>query len=249
MDRIIFAIGSVILVSLTAVIGILIFLKNSFFKKYTIYFVTFSASIMLATAFLHLLPEMIEAGGCAHELGSRVLVGMILMFILEKFLHWHHCHREPSEEHPHVFAKMNLFGDAIHNFIDGILIGISYLADIHLGAAVTAAILFHEIPQEISDYGVLIHGGFSKKKAMIANLLCASTAIVGTILAFGLGKIAENVSNFLIPYGIGMFIYIAGSDMIPEINKHNHNMKHNLFHIAIFLVGIFVVLLLGQHSH
>ena len=248
MDRIVFAIGSVILVSLASVIGILIFLKNSFFKKYTIYFVTFSASIMLATAFLHLLPEMIEAGGCAHELGLSILVGMLLMFILEKFLHWHHCHREPSEEHPHVFAKMNLIGDGLHNFIDGILIGVSYITDIHLGVAVTVAILLHEIPQEMADYGVLIHGGFSKKNALIANLTCASTAIVGTVFALVLGK-TQTLSELLLPYGVGMFIYIAGSDLIPEINKHNHEIKQNLIQISVFLLGIFVVLLLGQHSH
>ena len=135
---------------------------------------------------------------------------------------------------------MNLFGDAVHNFIDGLIIAASFLIDIKLGITTTFAVALHEIPQEIGDFGVLRHAGFSKLKALTYNLLTALTAVLGGILGYFLQSSTELVTLFLLPFAAGGFLYISASDLIPEIRKEL-NAKKSLLNLMVFLAGILIM--------
>ena len=143
---------------------------------------------------------------------------------------------------PHSFAYMNLFGDAVHNLIDGLIIGGSYLASVQLGVATTIAILFHEIPQEIGDFGVLIYGGFNRFHALLFNFATAATAILGAIIALSLSSLIQDFIPFIIPFAAGNFIYIAGSDLIPELRKEEPSLLKSVLQIAVFVLGVFILL-------
>jgi zinc and cadmium transporter len=170
-----------------------------------------------------------------------ILGGILMFFVVEKIIHWRHCHM-PHDDHDHVhpFATMNLVGDAVHNFIDGIIIGISYIVSVPVGIATTIAVVLHEIPQEIADFGVLLHGGFSKKKALFFNFLTSLAAIVGAVLALVLGSKVEGIEEILVPMAAGGFIYIAGADLIPELHKEV-DWKKSLMQIAVILFGFAVM--------
>jgi len=223
-------------------IGLLTFrLKAESLKKIVLYFVSFSAGGLFGDAFIHLIPEAAEESGFGVHVSLYILLGIIASFIAEKFLQWRHCHIPTSKEHPHPFAYMNLFGDAVHNFIDGLVIGGSYLAGIPLGIATTLAVIFHEIPQEIGDFGVLIYGGFARSKALLFNLATALTAIFGTIVALSLGFLMQGSTAFLVPFAAGNFIYIAGSDLIPELHKQEPKPLKSALQLTTFVLGILVL--------
>jgi zinc and cadmium transporter len=236
------SLGSVIVVSLISLIGILTFSINT--KKLEsalLYFVSFAAGALLGDAFLHLLPEITEQAGFTLAISGSLLFGIALSFVIEKFIHWRHCHLPTTTEHPHPYALMNLFGDAVHNFIDGLIIAASYLVSIPIGIATTLAVIFHEIPQEIGDFGVLLHGGYSKKKALILNFVTALTAVVGAVAALLLSSAAEGLVPFLIPFAAGGFIYIAGSDLIPELHKEPKKWKKSLLELVFLILGMLVM--------
>ena len=174
---------------------------------------------------------------------SLVIVVLIETFTIEKVVHWQHCHMPASKEHVHSFALVNLVGDGVHNFIDGLIIGASYLVNIPLGIATTLAVLIHEIPQEIGDFGVLVHGGFSTKKALFFNLISALAAVLGAVVSLSLTQYAPNITSLLIPIAIGGFIYIAGSDLIPELHKEFETRKA-LLEILSLVIGIAIMALL-----
>ena len=188
--------------------------------------------------YLPLLFEYLEL------LSIFVLVGISVTFIIEKFLWWRHCHIPTSHEHPHSFAYMNLFGDAIHNFIDGLIIGGSYLLNSSLGIATTLAIIFHEIPQEIGDFGVLIYGGFKKSKALLFNFLTALTTLIGVILALTLGSLLQEMTQYILLFSAGNFIYIAGSDLIPELRQEKPVFLKSVLQLISFVLGFLIMLLL-----
>lgn len=249
----IYSLVSVGAVSLISLIGLVTLpIKEQRLRSLLLYLVSFSAGGLFADAFIHLIPEAAETvGGSSPELKVPlsipiyVLSGIIASFILEKLIHWRHCHIPTSEEHPHPFAYMNLFGDGAHNFIDGVIIAGSYIASYPLvgGLATTLAIVFHEIPQEIGDFGVLLHGGFSKNKALLFNFLTALTAILGALLALALSLYIENFTVFLLSFAAGEFIYIAGSDLVPELHKETKPSKSMLQLIA-FIFGVLILLCL-----
>jgi zinc and cadmium transporter len=166
-----------------------------------------------------------------------ILLGIMIFFLLEKFLRWRHCHLSEDEEHVHPVVTMNLVGDGVHNMIDGMVIGASYLVSIPLGLTTTLAIVLHEIPQEMGDFGVLIHGGLSVKKALAFNFLSALTAIIGTILSLTIGPHVQGYTVALVPITAGGFIYIAGSDLLPEL-QHDVKVGRSLLQFAMILVGI-----------
>ncbi len=206
--------------------------------------VSFSAGALFGDAFIHLLPEAAEeAAGFTPTLAVYLLCGIIFSFIIEKFIRWRHCHLPTTEEHPHPVAFMNLIGDAVHNFIDGLIIGGSYLLSVAVGIASTLAVIIHDIPLDIGDYGVLIHGGFTKQKALFFNFLTAAMAIIGAIVALVAGSLVEHTGTFLVPFAAGMFIYIAGSDLIPELHREV-DVKKSFMQLVCFLLGIGVMLLL-----
>jgi len=242
----IYSLVSVGAVSLISLIGLVTLpIKEQKLRSLLLYIVSFSAGGLFADAFIHLIPEAVERGGIEFNVPLYILSGIIASFILEKLIHWRHCHIPTSEEHPHPFAYMNLFGDGAHNFIDGVIIAGSYIASYPLvgGLATTLAIVFHEIPQEIGDFGVLLHGGFSKNKALMFNFLTALTAVLGALLALALSLYIENFTVFLLSFAAGEFIYIAGSDLVPELHKETKPSKSMLQLIA-FIFGVLVLLCL-----
>ena len=166
-----------------------------------------------------------------------------MFFILEKIIYWRHCHIATSKEHPHPFGTMNLIGDGLHNFIDGIIIAGSFLLNIQLGIATTIAVIAHEIPQEISDFGILIYAGYSRARALFLNFLSAVVAIVGAIIGLVVGAQVENFSTYIIPFAAGGFIYIATADIIPELHKEIEILK-SLKQLISILIGVEVMWLL-----
>lgn len=233
------ALTASILVSLLSLVGVLFLsLKEKILNQILLYLVAFSAGSLLGAAFLHLLPEAIESQ--KQNFGIAILAGFILFFIIEKFLHWHHCHKNQNCHHIKTLSYMNLVGDAVHNFIDGLLIAASFSVSFNLGFITTINLIFHEIPQEIGDFGVLIHGGFKKSKALLFNLISASTALLGTIIGLLISSKNETISAFLIPLAAGGFIYIAATDLIPELKESQKPIP--IF--FSFLAGILLMLVL-----
>jgi zinc and cadmium transporter len=167
-----------------------------------------------------------------------VLLSFVFFFLIEKAFHWRHCHKENCEIH--TFGYMNLVGDSLHNFIDGLVIAGAFLVDFKLGLITTFAIALHEIPQEIGDFGVLIHAGFNKTKALILNYLVATMVILGGIAGNLAATYIEGAIVYLLPIAAGGFIYIAGSDLMPEIRKEK-NLKKSILSFAIFLLGIIIM--------
>jgi zinc and cadmium transporter len=239
------SLSAVIIISLISMIGIAaLWLKEHQLKKILLYMVSFSAGALFGDAFIHLIPEAIEETGFGLLISGLILFGILFSFSVEKFLRWRHCHIPTSHDHPHSFAYMNLFGDSIHNFIDGLIVGGSFIVNASVGIATTLAVIFHEIPQELGDFGVLVHGGFSKRKALWFNLLTAITAVFGTVLALIFGQILNGFTPLLLSFAAGNFIYIAGSDLIPELRKDEADFKKAAMQIISICLGITVMLLM-----
>jgi zinc and cadmium transporter len=237
----IYSLVSVFLVSLISLIGLFaLSIKVDRLRTILIYLISFSAGALFGDAFIHLLPEVVEGQGFGVFAGLYIISGILLFFILEKVICWQHCHMPITKNHVHSFAYMNLLGDGLHNFIDGLVIGASYLAGVQIGIATTLAVLLHEIPQEIGDFGILIHGGFSRGKALLLNFASALLAVVGVIIVLIAGEIG-NITQIILPLVIGGFIYIAGSDLIPELHKETKISK-SLLQILSFVLGIIVML-------
>lgn len=235
---------SVLIVSLVSLVGILtLSIKTNKLKNILIYFVSFSVGALLGDAFIHLLPEAVGTAGFGLDISLYVMAGIAFSFVVEKVIQWRHCHAQNAKEHVHPFAMMNLFGDAIHNLIDGMVIGAGYLASIPVGIATTLAVVFHEIPQEIGDFGVMLHAGFSKKKALFFNFLVSLTSILGAFASLLLSSYLRDITIFLIPFAAGGFIYIAGADLIPELHKEV-NIKKSMLQFSSFVLGVLVMLAL-----
>jgi zinc and cadmium transporter len=237
-----YSIISVLIVSLISFSGALtLAIKKEKLKDFLIYFVSFSAGTLLGDVFIHLLPEVVEE--YSHSISLifiYVLVGILTSFILEKIICWRHCHLPITKNHIHNFAWMNLWGDFFHNIIDGLTIATSYLLNTGAGIATTLAVVFHEIPQEIGDFGVLLHGGFKIKKALFLNFLTALSAIIGAVISLLLNNRIEHLTLFLAPFAAGNFIYIASSDLIPELHKETE-IKKGLIQTITFLLGVLVM--------
>ena len=209
--------ASIFIISLVSLVGVItLSISKKKLDKSLDLLVSLSVGALLGGAFLHLLPELLEEG-ILKELFIFVIGGILLFFVLEKFIFWHHCHHA---EHEHLsFTYMNLVGDSIHNLLDGVLLAGAFLIDINTGIATTIAVLLHEVPQEIGDFGVLLKGGFSKKKALIANFLTALTAFIGAGLALLFNSFIEGIVPILVAVAAGGFIYIAGTDLILNYIK------------------------------
>lgn len=235
---------SVLIISLISLIGVFTFtLRAEKLKKILIYLVSFSAGSLLGNAFLHLLPETIEKNGWSQECALAVLLGIIIYFAIEKFIRFQHCHIPASKTHPHSFSYIILLGDGMHNFIDGLIIGASFMVSSELGWITTLAVILHEIPQEIGDFGSLLYAGFSKNKALFWNFISALSAFLGVILILILGPHFKESMRFLLPFTAGGFIYIATADLMPEMHKQ-YSFKKSLLQLCVFLLGITIMLLL-----
>lgn len=234
---------SVFVVSLISLVGVFTFgMRIARVKKYLILLISFSAGALFGDVFFHLLPEVVDEAGFGLYVSFYVLLGIGVFFILEKFIHWQHCHSDVLEEkHIHAFAYTNLVGDGLHNFIDGLIIGASYIVSVPAGIATTVAVILHEIPQEIGDFGVLVHGGFSRGRALLVNFGSALLAVLGAVAALFLSGSVEGLELILVPIAAGGFIYIAGSDLIPELNKHSENIRLSIVQFISFVAGIAVM--------
>ncbi|MCS6956812.1 MAG: ZIP family metal transporter, partial [Patescibacteria group bacterium] len=222
-------------------VGILtLTIKKEKLKNFLIYFVSFSAGALLGDVFIHLLPELIKENGFTLIISFSILSGILFSFVLEKIICWRHCHMPITKNHIHSFAFMNLWGDFFHNVIDGLTITSAYFLDIKTGIATTLAVIFHEIPQEIGDFGVLVHGGFKIKKALFLNFLTALSSIIGALIGIFLNQKINNLLLYLVPFAAGNFIYIAGSDLIPELHKEVE-LKKGIKQILAFIFGILIM--------
>jgi len=238
MSNLFFIIIATFSISLCVWLAVLfLYFKKETLNKITLFLVSLSAGALMGGAFLHLLPE------ASHEIEVNklyiiVLIAFIFFFFMEKLLHWRHCHKENCPIH--TFGYMNLVGDSLHNFIDGLVIAGAFIIDFKLGIATTLAIALHEIPQEIGDFGVLIHAGFRKKKALIINFIIALTVVLGGIIGYFISFSLNNIIPYLLPFAAGGFIYIAASDLMPEIRKES-NIKKSIVSFGIFLLGIILM--------
>ncbi len=229
---------SLLIVSLISCVWVLTLgIKTEILKKYVLLLVWLSAGALFGDVFFHLLPEHIETSWFGAEASRWILGGILFGLIIEKVIHWRHCHIPTSHAHPHSFAYMNLVWDMFHNFIDGLIVWASYLVSIEVGIATTIAVIIHEVPQEIWDFGVLVHGGFSKKKALMLNFLTALTALLGWLIAYVLTDALPALQELLIPFTIWSFLYIAWSDLIPEMHKEVR-LRVALTNILAFVVGM-----------
>jgi len=239
---------STFLISTIAFIGALtLFLKEKFLNNILLILVAFSAGALIGGAFLHLLPEAISKAGAekSFSLFLYLLLGFCTSFILEQFIKWHHHHtiKHVAECKIKPFSYLILIGDGIHNFIDGLVIATSFIINFSIGIVTTIAIALHEIPQELGDYGVLVYGGFKKRKALMLNYLSAISVIFGGIAGYLLSNLIGPAIIFLLPFTAGNFIYIASADLIPEI-KHKASIRKSLVHFFAFLAGICFMLMI-----
>ena len=242
IQEFLYALVSVFIVSAVSLIGVITLSLNiEILKKVILYFVSFSVGALLGDVFIHLLPEIVEENGFGLNISMYILLGILVSFVMEKIIHWRHCHHPTTKKHPHPFAVMNLIGDFVHNFIDGLIIGASYLISIPVGIATTIAVVLHEIPQEIGDFGILIHGGFSKGKALFLNFVTALSSVLGAVISFLLASRVEGSLVFLIPFAVGNFLYIAGSDLIPELNKSEFSTGKAAMQLFTIILGILVM--------
>lgn len=236
-----YTLASVFIVSAISLVGVItLSINQKRLHKILLYLVSFSAGALLGDVFIHMIPQIVEEKAFTLQTSFIILGGIVLFFTIEKIVHWQHCHMPQTKQHIHPFAVVNLIGDGVHNFLDGLIIGASYLVSLPLGFATTIAVIFHEIPQEIGDFGVLIHGGFSKKKALLFNFLSALTAVLGGIIALWAVNFVPAVVKATIPIAIGGFIYIAGADLIPELHK-DFETKKAIFELIAMIAGILVM--------
>lgn len=231
--------------------GFVLLWKEQMAKKLSLFLISFAAGVLLGVAFLDLLPEALEELQDIEKVALSAVSAIVIFFMLERFLWWYHHHRIHSEEHTSVIdhpeegaisakAYLLLTGDAIHNFVDGVLIASAFLADFSLGIGVAIGVIAHELPQEIADFGVMIHAGFSRIKTLILNFIAASTTLLGAIITFFIAPTIEGFTPFVISFAIGVFVYIALSDLIPEIH-HRSEHKYDFAHLALFIGGIVLI--------
>ncbi len=223
--------------------------KKTFDKKIVQYLVAFAAGVILTTVFFDLLPEAMEH---AEELGEHsnifmpVFGGIMFSFFIERFFLWFHHHESTHGMRPALY--LIIIGDAIHNFIDGIVIAATFMTNPQLGIITTIAIAAHEVPQEIADFSILIHSGLSKTKALMVNLLSAFTAVLGGILSFYFLTKVEGSLPFLLSLSSGIFIYIAGSDLIPHLHKE-YREQRKWAQVIPLILGILIMYILISYLH
>lgn len=240
-----YALGSVVIVSLISLIGAFTLSMNAERLRAGLFvLVALAVGALLGDAFIHLIPEAFETTTDPAMLSLAIIGGILFFFVIEKVLHWHHHQGiELIEPVIHPVGRIVLFSDSVHNFIDGLIVGLAYTVSIEVGIATTIAVILHEIPQEIGDFGVLLHAGYSKAKALWFNFLSALFAVLGATVALVLGDVAESFTLFLLPIAAGGFIYIALSDLIPELHKMK-TARHSVIQLAAIIAGVAAMFLL-----
>jgi zinc and cadmium transporter len=244
-SAVVYAFISVIAVSLISVIAAIpFFIAKKISKRVQLFLLSLSVGALLGVVFLDFVPEMLEHG--YNQTSAVVLIsGVLVFFIIERLIHNHHSPKYESSEsgHGHAYhiAPINIMGDAIHNFLDGIVIGSTFLVSTALGVSASISILIHEIPQELADFGIILYAGYSKKKALLLNFLSALAAVVGVVAALVLTEQIESFSSFVIPFAAGNFIYIAAANLLPQLHRHC-SFKDTVEHIFAIILGVGLIL-------
>lgn len=242
--------------------GVFLLIKEKKVLKYSHFLAAFAAGTLLGTVFFDLFPEAIEEAKRVVEEGLSaeiniffwVLFGILGFFLLERFVHWFHHHQHDYGDEPvKPTVPLIILGDSVHNFIDGIAIGATFLVSIPLGIITALAVAIHEIPQEIGDFGILLHKGLKRKKVLLVNFFSALTAIVGALISFWLGEGIEASLPILLAITAGFFIYIAASDLIPEIHHENRKgfavIETTLMFLGVVIVWVLITLLRAVAGH
>ncbi len=247
MDNIwIYSLVSVLLVSMASLIGIvLLVLNKDFFEKVQSLLVSFAIGTMLGGAIVHLLPESLEHDHTRIR-SLFVVISIIVFFVLEKVLNIYHKQTH-TESNIKTFGVLNLIADSLHNFIDGVLIAAAFLIDISTGIVATIAVLAHELPQEFGDFAVLMKAGFTRKKALLFNLLSALSAVLGAVIVLIFPHLRTELSGYILPFAAGGFLYIALADLLPELQKKN-SIKGSFFQFLFIVFGVGLMwVLTGLH--
>lgn len=241
------ALLATLIVSAISLVGAL-FLFSRWSERRSLLFISFAAGVLLATTFLELLPEAVERSGGEGDFFVATLAAMGAFFVLERFLQGFHTHEE--DRHATASGYLILVGDTLHNFIDGVVIAATFLVDPTLGVATTVAVAAHEIPQEIADYGILLAAGFSRTRALLLNFLSGLSALLGAAFCFAFQTAVEQHLPWFMAATAGMFIYIAASDLMPELH---HSQPRGNWRVAVpFFVGMGLIALVGAlapHQH
>ncbi|NMB70281.1 ZIP family metal transporter [candidate division WWE3 bacterium] len=239
MTALFLTIISTVLVSLLSLSGaVLMFFLKRKLQMYLLQVVALAAGTLMGSAFLHLIPESTETLS-VRSVNIILLSAFITFFLLEKILQWHHHHEYDQESH--TIGYISLAGDLIHNFIDGLIIYASFYTSTALGITTAFAVILHEIPQEIGDFGVLLHSGFSKSKALISNLLVSLTSIAGGLIGYLWLEGSSALTPYITAFAAGGFIYTAASDLLPEI-RHGTKQNRSWITFLIFLAGVMLML-------
>jgi len=271
--EVLFGFLMILIISLLSLVGVfMISLKETTLDKILFILVAFATGTILATALFDLIPESLHhleelnTGGASiveSILFAIVIIGFVVFFILERFIYWFHGHAHEKEDQLVCydtftegidkvversgkiknFALLNLIGDGLHNFLDGIIIMVAFLSGIGNGIIVTLAVLFHELPQEIGDFGILLYGGFTKKKALLFNFASALVALLGGVLAFFLSAQIDIFNFFFLAFSGGGFLYIASTELMPELLKEK-NLKRSIVQSLVFLIGVILIMTL-----
>ncbi|OGI98294.1 MAG: hypothetical protein A2729_00300 [Candidatus Buchananbacteria bacterium RIFCSPHIGHO2_01_FULL_39_14] len=209
--------------------------------------ISLAAGSLLSVTFLDLLPEALAEGQIeAKIIFGITLISILFFFSFERILHWHHCRcEEEGKKHSPIKKNLifiNLAGDAIHNLVDGFLIASAFMLNIQTGLAVTIAVILHEIPQEISDFGILLYAGLKKGRAILYNLLVSLTAAAGAILFYFSGQVFTNLIPVVAAFAAGNFLYLATADLIPELH-HETNSKKVVTHSLWLIMGVALIVI------
>ena len=239
-------IAATVVVSLISLVGILFFnIGKRRMDALLFFLISFSAGTLLGAAFFDLLPESIGSIDAALAL-EFTFGGVVVAFAIEKIIHWHHHHAGSAKEHEHPLGMLTLVGDGVHNFFDGVAISAAFLVNVPLGITTTIAIAFHEIPQEIGDYGLLLYSGYSRTKALLFNLLSAFTAIAGGVIFYFFSGMVEHVEAYALAFTAGMFIYISAADLFPELHKEK-KAKNSALQLSLIVLGAFLIWLIARY--
>jgi zinc and cadmium transporter len=240
MTTLLYILTATFLVSLTSLLTLFtLAIKESYLQRLLLFLISLSAGGLLGGAFGHLLPEAL-AKLAVSAVCNTVLISFVFFFLVEKLLHWHHCHH--GTEKRRTFGYMNLIGDGLHNFIDGLIIAAAFIIDFNLGVTTTLAVALHEVPHEIGDFGVLLHAGFSRTQALAANFFVAAIAIVGGLTGYLFSFTFSRLLPYLLPFAAGGFLYVAASDLMPEI-RQEESFSKSLLLFSVFVFGILILFL------
>jgi zinc and cadmium transporter len=230
--------------------GIALLWKEKFARKMSFFFISFAAGALLGAAFFDLLPEALGLAQPVEFVWIAVLASIILFSITERLLVWHHHHENHYKEHPKSkkpYGPLVIAGDTIHNFIDGVVIAAALLISMPLGIITALAVFFHEIPQEVGDFSVLLHAGYSRMQVIGYNILSAAATFVGALGVFFFASSLQTKLPFLLAFAAGGFIYIAAADLLPELKHEASKLPQVIVQTALMILGMVVMIILSAY--